>query len=228
MAERTGEVAHMSSLLSLSLIRFFSFYLAFMFLLSTALRLRQYYAILSLVGRFRGRWPKLFQLVRQHLHIFLTWGTVMPLAVVLVLLLLNTVASQWIWPQADQFTLADLLALWPALPVVGLCTAAMLTFDLYATWNVGTIDQHETEKYFDQAEFWLVSWKAPVVRFFTLGFINPRQMVATEVRASLVSVSQMLTSTLWWVSIQTGLRIACGLSLWGTYALEPWLRRLMA
>ena len=38
------------------------------------------------------------------------------------------------------------------------------------------------EKYFDQAEYWLRPWTAPVVRVFTFGYINPRQMVATEVR----------------------------------------------
>jgi len=83
------------------------------------------------------------------------------------------------------------------------------------------------EKYFDQAEFWLRSWTAPVVRFFTLGRINPRQMVAVEVRTALVNSSRMLNSTLWWVVIQAGLRVAFGLSLWGSYALEPWLHHVL-
>ncbi len=50
-------------------------------------------------------------------------------------------------------------------------------------------------------------------------------MVAVEVRAALVSASRLINYTLWWVSIQTGLRMAYGLSLWGTWALEPWLQR---
>src|SRR5437763_457131 len=57
---------------------------------------------------------------------------------------------------------------------------------------------------------------------------HARPMVAVEVRAALVSASALLNTTLWWVSIQTGLRIAYGLSLWATYALEPWLRRLLS
>jgi hypothetical protein len=51
-------------------------------------------------------------------------------------------------------------------------------------------------------------------------------MVAVEVRAALVSASKLLNGTVWWVITQTGLRITFGLSLWLTYALEPFLRRL--
>src|SRR5262249_16402118 len=72
-----------------------------------------------------------------------------------------------------------------------------------------------------QAEYWLRGWKAPVVHFVTLGYINPRQMVIKEVRVALEDVSRLLNTTLWWVTVQTTLRIACGLALWGSYALHP-------
>jgi hypothetical protein len=52
-------------------------------------------------------------------------------------------------------------------------------------------------------------------------------MVHEEVRKALESASDMVNSNLWWVSTQTGLRLLCGLSLWGTYAIEPLLRRLL-
>ena len=173
----------MSGLLQLSLIRFFGFYLAVLFLLGTLVRVRQYRAFLNLVRAMPGRWPRLLKLVRQHGHIFLTWGTVMPLALSLALVL-----------------------------------------DTYCCVVAGEVDQRGMEKYFDQAEYWLRSWTAPVVHFFTFGYVNPRQMVAAEVRTALVSASQLLNSTLWWVVAQTGLRILFGLALWGSYALEPWLR----
>ncbi|HZY88200.1 MAG TPA: hypothetical protein VFE78_25415 [Gemmataceae bacterium] len=214
----------MSGLLQLSLIRFFGFYLAVMFLLGTLVRVRQYRTFLNLVRAMPGRWPRLLKLVGQHGHIFLTWGTVMPLALSLALVLANWVASTLLWPQANDFTVARLLESWPALAVVLLSGAAMLAMDGYCCWVVGEVDQAEMEKYFDQAEYWLRSWTAPVVHFFTLGYINPRQMVAVEVRAALVSASQLLNSTLWWVVGQTGLRILFGLALWGSYALQPWLR----
>jgi hypothetical protein len=216
----------MAWLLELRLIRFFGFYLAVMFLLSTWVRLRQYATIVRLVRSMPNRWPRLLVLVRQHMHIFLTWGTVLPLVLLLVIFLANLLASKWLWPQADEFTLAQLASLRSLWPVVLLCSVAMITFDIWGIVVVTDLDQAQLEKYFDQAEYWLRSWTAPVVRLFTLGRINPRQMVAVEVRNALVSSSRMLNSTLWWVVTQAALRIACGLSLWLSYALGPWLHRV--
>jgi hypothetical protein len=217
----------MAWLLELRLIRFFGFYLALMFLLSTMVRLRQYGTILGLVRGMPQRWPNLLGLVKRHVHIFLTWGTVLPLVLLLVLFVLNYLASKWLWPRADDFTMAELLPLYPLWPVVLLFGMAMTAFDTWGLVSVTAIDRTEMEKYFDQAEYWLRSWTAPVVHFFTLGRINPRHMVAVEVRSALVSSSRMLNSTLWWVVIQAGLRVAFGLSLWLSYALEPWLLGLL-
>jgi hypothetical protein len=217
----------MSWFYQLSLIHLFGFYLAVAFLLSTFLRLRQYGQVLALVGRFRGRWPNLLNLLRQHVTLLLGRGTVIPLLIMLGLLLANSIASNWIWPQARHFHLGDLLQLWPVVPVVGLIGAAMLAFDLWGIFWVSEIDRAGMEKYFDQAEYWLQGWKAPIVRAITLGFVNPRKMVAAEVRSSLESASQMLNYTMWWVSIQAGLRIAFGLSLWGSFALHGPIRRMI-
>jgi hypothetical protein len=216
----------MSWLSELRLIHLFSFYLTLLFCVSCALRWRQYHAFLSLVRHFPGRWPRLLKLVGRHRHIFLTWGTLMPLLLVLGLLLTNTLAARLIWPQADDFKAADLLELWPAWPLLFLTGGAMLGVDAYGTWAVGELNKEELEPYFDQAEHWLRSWQAPVVRFFTLGYVNPRQMVAAEVRAALESASRVINDALWWTVAQTGLRIAFGLSLWGTYALQDWVRAL--
>jgi hypothetical protein len=217
----------MSWLLDLRLIRFFGFYLAVMFLISTWVRLRQYSTIVRLVRSMPNRWPRLLVLVKQHVHIFLTWGTVLPLALLLLIFSTNLLASKLLWPQADDFTLAELASLYPIWPIVLICGAAMIAFDIWGIVVVTAIDQAQLEKYFDQAEFWLGSWTAPVVHFFTLGRINPRQMVAVEVRNALVSSSRMLNNTLWWVVTQAALRIACGLSLWLSYALGPWLHRVL-
>jgi hypothetical protein len=106
-----------------------------------------------------------------------------------------------------------------AIPFVALLGLAMLGFDVVGIVWVGQVDRGEIEKYLDQAEYWLRSWAAPVVRTLTFGFLNPRQMVAVEVHKALVGVSQMLNFTLWWVVVQTGLRILLGLSLWLTYLI---------
>ena len=44
-------------------------------------------------------------------------------------------------------------------------------------------------------------------------------MVAVEVEKALIAVSDMLNFTLWWVSVQIGLRFCFGLSLWLTWAV---------
>jgi hypothetical protein len=208
-------------------IRFFSLYLALMFLLSTWLRVTQYRAVLSLAVGFKNRWPNLTKLVLTHRHIFLTRGIVAPLAVLLALLVVNTVASQLIWPQADRFRLAELIAIWPALILALLTGAAMAAFDTWGVLAVGPLDRAETEKYFDQAEKWLTGWRAPAVSVLSLGYVSPRSIVDREVRASLESAAAWLTTTFRWVSLQAGLRITFGMVLWGSWALEGWLRSLL-
>lgn len=208
----------MAWLWDLNLIRFFDFYLALAFLLSTALRVRQYRAVLGLVGALPGRWPRLFHLVKQHRSIFLTWANVLPVVVALTLCVVHTFACRVVWPHAN-LTLGELAQNPAAMTGVALLGLVMLGVDAYGIWNVGELDRGEMEQYFDQAEYWLRSWTAPVVRFFTLGYVNPRKMVAVEVQTALLSTAQMLSSTMWWVSVQTGLRIAYGLTLWLTFAV---------
>ena len=207
----------MSWLFELRLFRLFDLYLAVAFIASVTLRIHQYRAIIGLVGTFGGRWPNLRKLVTQHRGIFLTWGTVLPLATSLGLLLVQTIASRFLWPHA-VLTLGQLLASWPAAVAVAGCGVGMLAYDLWGIVDVAEFDRAEMEKYFDQAEYWLRSWAAPVVRFFTLGRINPRKMVAKEVEAALVGASEMLNYNLWWLAWQAGLRLLFGLALWLSWA----------
>jgi hypothetical protein len=207
----------MSWLWNLNLINFFNFYLGLMFLASCTMRVNQYRAILGLVREAPGRWPKLFNLIRQHGNIFLTWSTVMPALLALGLFLLNVIVSKVFFDHVD-LTVAHVVRLWAVLPLVLGLGAAMLAVDWYATFTVSEIDRTEMQKYFDQAEYWLRSWTAPVVHFFTLGYVNPRQMVAVEVQKALVDASKLINVNLWWIIVQVGLRIAFGLSLWLTFA----------
>ncbi len=208
----------MSRLLDLNLIHFFDFYLMLFFLISTYLRLRQYAVVLALLRSVPGRWPKLLKLVGEHRMLFVTWTTMLPAFLAFFLSVIHMLLCRLVWPQAN-LTLAELAHLWPAIPFVTLCGLAMLGVDLYATFRVGEVDRALLEKYFDQAEYWLRSWVAPVVHIFTLGRINPRQMVAVEVRKALLDASRLLNTTLWWIALQVGLRVAFGLSLWVTYGI---------
>src|SRR5262249_3860094 len=157
------------------LIHFFDFYLMLLFLVSVYVRLRQYSVAVGLVRAVPGRWPKLFELVRQHRTVFLTWTTLLPAILAFTLSVSHMLLCRLVWPHAN-LTVARLIELWPAIPAVAVCGLAMVGFDLVSTFWVGQIDRALLEKYFDQAEYWLRSWVAPVVNVFTLGQINPRKM----------------------------------------------------
>lgn len=201
----------------LNLIRFFEFYLALIFLISTSVRIHQYLSVLKIVRAVPGRWPRLFALIKQQRTIFFTWSILTPALLALGLLVIHTVACRLVWPQAN-LTPARLVELWPAIPFVLLLGAAMVGFDAYGAWNVAEVDRKLLEQYFDQAEYWLKPWTAPAVKLLTFGHVDPRQMVTAEVSRALQQVSELLQTTLWWVARQTALRIAFGLSLWLTYA----------
>jgi hypothetical protein len=140
-----------------------------------------------------------------------------------MLSLVQLVASRGLWPEAgappDGLTLAGLIEHWPALAVVLPLGVAMLAIDGYLLINVGRVDRRELENYFDQAEYWLQSRTAHFVRVVTLGYINPRRVVADEVQRALVDASRLLNSSLWWTTVMLSLRVAFAMSLWLTWAL---------
>jgi hypothetical protein len=206
----------MTGLADLNLIHFLDFYFMLMFVLGTVRRIGQYREILHLIVKGPGRWPRLLELVKGHHTIFLTWQTLLPAVMALALGVAQLIASRQLFPQA-KLTVGELAGMWAALMVIVPVGVCMLAVDVYFIVVVSKIDRHELEKYFDQAEYWLRSRTAHVVRFFTLGFVNPRRMVGVEVEKALVSASQVVQAGLWWTSVQLGLRVLFGLSLWGTW-----------
>jgi hypothetical protein len=203
----------------LDLIHLFDFYLGLAFLLSTYRRVGQYRALGGLALSVPGRWPRLLALIHEHRTIFLTWSILLPSVLALGLWGVQLLASRLVWHHAS-LTVGDVLQqhfAWPFLAVLGL---SMVVIDAYGIIVVGQIDRAEMEKYFDQAEYWLRAWHAPVVRVFTLGWINPRKMVAVEVQKALVQAGQLINATMWWMTMQIGFRVAFGLTLWATYALS--------
>jgi len=208
----------MNGFRELNLIHLFDFYLALMFLISLYRRFGQYRAIGGIAVTVPGRWPHLLTLIRQHSTIFLTWSTFLPALVALGLTIFQMLLSRLLFPQA-QLTPGSLAGMWAAWPILLVMGAAMLAYDMWGVVDVSKVDQSEMEKYFDEAEYWLRSWTAPVVHFFTLGRINPRQMVHTEVQKALVEASKLVNSNLWWIATQVALRVVFGLALWLTYAI---------
>jgi hypothetical protein len=206
----------MSGFWDLNLIHLFDFYLLMVFVIGTVRRFRQYWDTVGLVLKGPGRWPLLFKLVKQHRTVFMTWATILPGLLALILSVTQLLASRLAWPAAD-LTAGNLAGHWLPAAVVALVGGAMFTVDVYGLIVVGKVDREQLDKHFDQAEYWLRSKTAHVVRVFTLGFINPRQMVAVEVRKALTEASRLLNSTLWWVSMQLGLRMVFGLAIWVTW-----------
>lgn len=201
-----------------NLIQLFDFYLAAMFVVGTYRRIAQYQAIAGLAVGMPNRWPHLFHLVKAFRTIFLTWDTVLPSILALLIWAANTIASRFFWHTA-VLTGSDLLSHWKAWPIVLPIGAAMLAVDIYFLVVVGEVDRTSIEKNFDQAEHWLSSWHAPAVRMLSFGYVNPRRMVHEEVRKALVATSDMLNRSLYWTCVQMGLRILFGLGLWTTWAL---------
>lgn len=216
-----GEFAHTN------LINLFTFYLTAVFALSTLRRLRQYGAIANLAKSMPGRWPRVLGQIKKHWVMFLTWSTFRPAIVAIVLIVAQMVCSRIIWPQAE-INLHDLTSEWWMLPLVGLTGLIMTAVDLYFIIRVGQIDRGETERYLDEAEHWLTSWKAPAIRVVTLGFINPRRMVDTEVRKAMEESRGLLNRNLWWISLQAALRVLFGLCLWISWAVHPSIGRPMS
>lgn len=207
----------------INVIHFLDFYFIFIFILSTARRLSHYRNIGKLLISGPGRWPRLLRLAREHWAIFFTWTTVAPGLLALGLCVFQLLASRLVWPEAGVppygLTLARLVHFWPALLVAVPLGAAMLAIDFYFIVVVPAIDRELVEKTLDEAEYWLRSPTAHVVRVVTLGYINPRNMVAEEIRKALDQLNQSFNQTLWWISLQVGLRLAFGLSLWLTWAI---------
>lgn len=212
----------MSSLWSLNLIHFLDFYFALMFFAGIYRRFGQYRSVAQLVFSGPKRWPKLLELVRQYRTIFWTWSMVLPALLALGLWLLQMAASRYVFSVGtteQPLTTERLIEYWPALLIVMPLGLVMAGFDAYTLYLVGQIDRELLEKYFDEAEYWLRSRTAHVIRIVSFGYLNPRRIVADEVEKALVQVGDMLNLTLWWVIVQMALRFAFALSLWTTWAV---------
>ena len=205
-------------LANLDLIHLFDFYLAAMLVVGTVRRYSLYRTTAGIAFRFPGRWPKLLKLMHSHHAVLLTWKTFLPSIMTLVVWLAHMLASRLLWNHA-HLTSYDVFQHWTALLTILLFGLAMIALDTYFLIVVGVIDRPMIEGYFDQAEHWLSSWKAPVVRAVTFGFIHPRRMVNDEVQKALVAAGDLLERSLYLTALQMGLRVAFGLSLWLTWAL---------
>jgi hypothetical protein len=208
----------MNRLLDVNLLGLFDLYLISTFILAMVRRYRQYKAVLGLVFDLGQRWPRVVQLVNQHRMIFMTWRTLAPVGITFGLMVVHTLAYNFIWPSA-RVTPATLLDHRVALAACLLFGAVMCFLDLTAVFARWEFDRGLVEKNLDQAEYWLRSWVSPALRVLTFGFVNPRAMVNDEVRQALLAASGDLNKMFWRWALQIAMRLALGLSLWLTWAL---------
>ena len=202
------------------LFSLFEMYLAVMFLLGLWLRYRQYRDVVALGAALPTRWPRVMKLITQHAHILWTWQTVLPMLLSLGLLIVQLCVRWYVFAGAN-LTIEETLNVWLVLPVVIVTALLMVGYDGWISTQVGEFDRTGIEKQLDEAEGWLRSWKAPVVRLLSFGFINPRGIVQKEVAGALVETSELLNRSMYSVALQAGLRLAFGAALWVTYLLLP-------
>ena len=203
---------------AVNLIRVFDFYLASMFVLSFARRYLVYWDAVRLLVLLRGRWPNLVDRIRQHHGLLITRDVIRPLLVALALTVTQMICSRVIWPQA-QLTVGEILKSWWQLAIVLVAGLPMLVVDVYFLIRVGRFDRVGTMVYLDQAEHWLQTWKAPLIRAATLGYVNPHRMVDEEVKKGLAQLGETVSWVAWWVSVQVGCRVVFGLAIWLMWAL---------
>ena len=84
----------------LNLIRIFTFYLTFMFLLSFVRRWDVYWNAIRILVSVRGRWPKLIHQLSEHKSIILNWSFIRPAILAMILTGMQMIASWMIWPHA--------------------------------------------------------------------------------------------------------------------------------
>ncbi len=203
----------MSRLEAANLIRVFDFYLALMFVIGFLRRYPLYLDALRVVFAVRGRWPKLMERLKEHHGVLVTRDVLRPLAVALALTVIQILCSRVIWPEAF-LTIGGLSERPLRLAAMVAAALPMLAVDLYFVIRIGTFDRKETEKYFDEAERWLSSWRGPAIRTVTLGYVNPRRIVDEEVKRGLNQLGETVSWVAWWVSVQVGCRVLCGLMIW--------------
>ncbi len=207
---------------NLYLVHFLDFYFIFIFVAGISRRFAHYRQIGKMLVAVPGRWPRLLKLVTQERAILTTWTVLLPGALALTLSLVQLLASRLVWPEAgyppDGLTIGRLVQHWPALLVVVPLGMLMFSVDFYSIAIDVKLDRSEVEKSFDKAEYWLRSPTAHIVKFFTLGYVNPRNMVASEVRKALEELNRLLHNTLWWLNLQVGIRLSFGLSIWLSWA----------
>lgn len=208
---------HPVELSAINLMASYERYLVLTFVLSLMLRFRQYHTNVRFAWAVPQQWPNVLAIIKKHSNIFLTWTTLLPVAITFGILLMHTVCYRLIWSEAivtpdglrqHPLVLAFLLpvSLW------------MICLDLGTLFRSSQLDFAEIEKNLSKGEFALTSRALSALRLASLGFFNPRKLVENRVADSLHGVRLALLAQLRRWSFHTAVRITFGFLLWFAYA----------
>lgn len=209
----------MASLAQVNLINLYSFYLAAMLVLGLMRRWSVYWDTIAILIAVRGRWPKLVERMMANKRAVLNRATLVPVALVFLLMLIQMAAARLVWPQAHLSVTALADPAWQLIPFA-IALGPMLAVDIYFLVSVGRFDRAETEKYFDQAERWSGSWRARAVKMVTFGRIDPDRQVQEGVEQGLAQLGKTVSWAMWWACVQLLCRMAFGLTIWLLWAFH--------
>lgn len=198
------------------LFRALNAYLAIMFLAGLAQSLQFYFAVIGLIKMAAEKWPRLVRLVGQHSLILVTPGLLWPLAVSLVLMILQFMASVFIWPKSDGLLLGQIHGVYRAVLLpIGM---AMVGWDLVRILKGNTLEPGALEPYLVLAEKALHPGTVALGKTLSFGQFNPVVLVSTEVKRHLSEIDQSLRASLWMTVTSLLLRGLFATTLWLSFA----------
>lgn len=191
-------------------------YLILTFVLSLMLRFRQYQNNVRFAWAVPHYWPNVLEVIKKHSSIFVTWTTILPVAITFGILLSHTVCYRLIWSEAvvtpeglrEHPVVATFL-----LPV----SLWMIVLDVTTLFRASQMDFTEIERNLAKGEFALTSRALSALRFASFGLFNPRKLVENRVADSLHGVRLALLAQLRAWSFHTAVRISFGFLLWFGY-----------
>jgi len=196
----------------INLFRAMNAYLVVMFIVGLAQSMQFYLGFISLVKKAPNRWPRLVRLAGRHIFCLVTPGLIWPLSASLFLMVVQCVASIYIWPSADEFVLGQTNIVFVSLLLpVGI---AMVGLDLFRILQGTTLDSKAVEPFLNLAEGALHPGTVVVGKAVSLGRFNPVAIVSIEVKKHLLIIDEALKYSLWLITSSLVLRGIFASILW--------------
>lgn len=204
---------HEVVLSGINLITAYERYLVLTFFLSFLIRFRQYQSNVQFAWQFPQQWPSVLEVIRQNTTIFLTWTTLLPVAITFAILFVHTICYRLIWSEATV-TPAELTTHPAILFLIFPLGLWMIGLDLRALLTASQVDFKEIEENLSKGEFALTSRAMSALRIASFGVFNPRKYVENRVADSLHNVRLVLLAQLRRWSFHTAVRITFGFTIW--------------